>query len=95
MSPEKEKKLEEAYRAFKRLCFYDYPIDQSAGVVNQHIMGYGTHVDEKIVDIKSFNDLLALQRRESAGLEMKVSEVPVRFWAMGIASCLLRKYTFP
>jgi signal transduction histidine kinase len=83
MSPEKEEKLIATYTAFIQLCFHDFPIENSPQVIDQHIMGYGTHIDEKIMDIKSFNDLLELQRRESAGLEMKVSEVPVTRKVLG------------
>lgn len=89
MKSEKERRLEEKYKAFKQLCFYDYPITQSAGVIDPDIMGYGTHIDEKIRNIKHFNDLLTLQRRESVGLDMKVSEVPVTRKVLGNGDAVL------
>ena len=77
MNAEKKQLLEQTYTIFKQLCFYDYPIDASGEFLNEAIMGYGTHIDEKIFGISSFNDLLKLQRDQSLGLEMNVKETPV------------------
>ncbi len=77
MNAEKKQLLEQTYTIFKQLCFYDHPIDSSGEFLNEAIMGYGTHIDEKIFGISSFNDLLKLQRDQSLGLEMSVKETPV------------------
>jgi signal transduction histidine kinase len=77
MNAEKKQLLEKTYTIFKQLCFYDYPIDASNGFLGEKIMGYGTHIDEKIFGIPSFRDLLKLQRDQSVGLEMTVKETPV------------------
>ena len=77
MTLENENLLHETYTIFKQLVFYDYPIERSSHYLNENLMGYGTHVDEKIFGIKSFNDLLKLQRDQSIGLDMKVGESPV------------------
>ena len=77
MNTEKEELLDKTYAIFKQLCFYDFPIDKSIDYINEDIMGYGTHVDEKISDIQSFRDLLQLQRNQSEGLELKIKQSPV------------------
>ena len=77
MNAEKKQLLEQTYTTFKKLCFYDYPIDASKGFISESVMGYGTHIDEKIFGISSFKDLLQLQRDQSAGLEMSIRETPV------------------
>jgi signal transduction histidine kinase len=77
MTLENENLLHETYTIFKQLVFYDYPIERSSHYLNENLMGYGTHVDEKIFGITSFNDLLKLQRDQSVGLDMKVGESPV------------------
>ncbi|MEL4456365.1 ATP-binding protein [Lutimonas vermicola] len=77
MTLENENLLHETYTIFKQLVFYDYPIERSSHYLNENLMGYGTHVDEKILGIKSFNDVLKLQRDQSIGLDMKVGENPV------------------
>ncbi len=48
------------------------PIDKSNDYINEDIMGYGTHIDEKIFSIQSFSELLQFQRNQSAGLELKM-----------------------
>ncbi len=77
MKSEKEQLLYETYDIFKQLCFYDCPIDKSKEYLFEKVMGYGTHIDEKIFNIPDFNELLELQRDQSVGLEMKVNERPV------------------
>ena len=77
MNTEKEELLDKTYTIFKQLCFFDFPIDKSIDYINEDIMGYGTHVDERIFDIQSFRDLLQLQRNQSAGLELKIKQSPV------------------
>lgn len=77
MSPEKEALLQQTYTIFKKLVFFDFPIDQSIRYLDENLMGYGTHIDEKIFGIPKFNELLELQRKESVGLDMKVKETPV------------------
>lgn len=77
MKSEKEQLLYETYNIFKQLCFYDCPIAQSKEYIFENVMGYGTHIDEKIFSIPDFNELLQLQRDQSVGLEMKVNEQPV------------------
>ncbi len=91
MNAEKKQLLDRTYTIFKQLCFYDYPIDRSKEYLIEKIMGYGTHVDEKIFGIQSFNDLLQLQRDQSVGLEMSVKERPVfeSFMANGDAVVLV------
>ena len=77
MNSEKEQLLDKTYKIFKQLCFYDFPIDKSIDYINEDIMGYGTHIDEKIFSIVSFRELLQLQRNQSDGLEMKIKEAPI------------------
>jgi len=77
MNSEKEQLLDKTYKIFKQLCFYDFPIDKSIDYINEDIMGYGTHIDEKIFSIDSFRELLQLQRNQSDGLEMKIKEAPI------------------
>ncbi len=77
MNTEKEELLDKTYTIFKQLCFYDFPIDKSIDYINEDIMGYGTHIDEKIFSIESFRELLQLQRNQSEGLELKMRQSPV------------------
>ena len=77
MESDKIETLKETYKVFKQLCFDIYPMERSKELLIKDIMGYGTHIDEKINGIQSFKDLLKLQRDQSVGLEMKVDEVPV------------------
>ncbi len=77
MDLKKQENLLLAYHNFKQLCFYDFPIEKSTDYIDDSIMGYGTHVDEKIVSIASFNELLQMQRDQSVDLAMKMTEMPV------------------
>lgn len=77
MISEKEKLLNHAYEDFKKLCFGDLPMDKSYDYLYEKVMGYGTHIDEKIHGIPDFNSLLKLQRETSAGLHMSFRETPV------------------
>ena len=77
MKSNKNDTLKETYKIFKQLCFDTYPMEQSKELLVKDIMGYGTHIDEKIIGIQSFKDLLLLQREQSVGLEMKIDEIPV------------------
>ncbi len=77
MISEKEKLLNQTYEAFKRLCFGDLPTDKSHDYLYENVMGYGTHIDERIHGIPDFTSLLQLQREASVGLDMKFRESPV------------------
>ena len=77
MKSDKEQLLKETYKIFKQLCFNDLPMEKSNQYLIENIMGYGTHIDEKIFGIRGFKDLLQLQRDQSIGLEIRTDEIPV------------------
>ncbi len=77
MDTQKNEDLLRVYHNFKQLFFYNFSIDQSAKYMNESIMAYGTHVDERVNNIEDFNHVLRLQREQSDGLELQITEIPV------------------
>ena len=51
------------------MLLYDFPLDRIDDIVVDEVMGYGTTLDEKILDIKRLHQLVVDQREQGAGLE--------------------------
>jgi len=71
MDTKKKSALLLAYRQFMEAGLNSErkaPLDQ---FVDEQVMGFGTTVDEKIMGIKGLKKLLAIQKKQSQGLDMK------------------------
>ena len=65
--------LEKCHADFLNICFSDFPLDNITNKVAEDITGYGTNINEKILSLNDFVDLVNLQRKESEGILMEFS----------------------
>ncbi|TSA30628.1 MAG: hypothetical protein D4R68_00425 [Ignavibacteriales bacterium] len=77
MNIEKEKLLKETYDTFLNLILYDSPLDRMREYIADDVMGYGTTLDEKILDIMRLRKLVIDQREQGAGAEINFDVKPV------------------
>lgn len=77
MPSEKEKSAHEAYKKFLDIMLYDVPLKQLDDLVVNDVTGYGTTLDEKILEIERLRKLVIDQREQGAGYEMNFVINPV------------------
>jgi serine phosphatase RsbU (regulator of sigma subunit) len=77
MRSEKEKSAEEAYKKFLDIMLYDVPLKQLDDLVVNDVTGYGTTLDEKILEIERLRRLVIDQREQGAGYEINFHVNPV------------------
>ncbi|HSL90883.1 MAG TPA: nuclear transport factor 2 family protein, partial [Ignavibacteriaceae bacterium] len=77
MRSEKEKSAHEAYKKFLDIMLYDVPLKQLDDLVVNDVTGYGTTLDEKILEIERLRKLVIDQREQGAGYEMNFVINPV------------------
>ncbi len=77
MDSKKEKQLKKAYDAYIDLMLYDFPVERIYELVAGDVTGYGTTVDEKVLDIKRLVKIVLDQREQGAGIEMHINMIPV------------------
>ena len=77
MTSAKQAKLEETYNTLLAIVFHDHPLDQAKEIVSRDVMGYGTTIDERILDFSGFIKLIQDQRDQSVGIEAKFQVAPV------------------
>ena len=58
---EEYKQMREAYETYIGVALLSMDVDKAASVVDKHVVGFGTTVEEKIVDIKGFCELVKKQ----------------------------------
>lgn len=74
---EKEKSAHEAYKNFLDIMLYDVPIEQLDDLVVDDVSGYGTTLDEKIMEIERLRKLVIDQREQGAGYNISFDVKPV------------------
>lgn len=74
---EKEKSAYEAYKSFLDIMLYDVPIEQLDDLVVDDVSGYGTTLDEKIMEIERLRKLVIDQREQGAGYNISFDVKPV------------------
>ncbi len=77
MDSKKEILLKKAYDEYIDLMLYDFPIERVDELVAGDISGYGTTVDEKVLDINRLVKIVRDQREQAAGIEMHINSIPV------------------
>ncbi len=77
MTTNKEALLEEAYKAVFQMALIDFVPDRLSEFAAEDVMGYGTTIDEKILDREGLRKLLSDQMEQSAGAELKLKAKPV------------------
>ncbi|MCW8803956.1 MAG: nuclear transport factor 2 family protein, partial [Ignavibacteriaceae bacterium] len=77
MQSEKEKSAHEAYKKFLDIMLYDLPLEQLDELVVSDVTGYGTTLDEKILEIERLRKLVVDQREQGAGYKMSFDITPV------------------
>ncbi len=77
MSPKKEKLLNDTYYKWTQTVLYDLPLDGASDFVDPEIMGYGTAIDEKVLSISDYREMVNRQREQAVGLEMSFEITPV------------------
>jgi hypothetical protein len=77
MQSNKERSAEESYKKFLDIMLYDVPLNQLEELVVNDVTGYGTTLDEKILEIERLRKLVIDQREQGAGYEMNFVVNPV------------------
>ena len=77
MTTRKNELLKKAYDTLQQLVWYNYPLDQAREIAVEDVMGYGTNIDEKILDFTGFLKLVRDQREQSVGMEVSLETTPV------------------
>jgi signal transduction histidine kinase len=70
MESSKRKLLEETYRLFMDAGFSKISPDILEDISDDHIMGFGTTLDEKIFKVSGLRELLERQKKQSEGISM-------------------------
>jgi len=70
MTTKKEKLLHNTYEKYLDLVLHDFPLDRINEIAVKDVMGYGTTIDEKIIQIEDLRELVIRQREQSKGAEI-------------------------
>ena len=73
----KEKLLNETYQRFIDLLIGDSPLESVYEIVVDNVMGYGTTIDEKIMEIGRLRKIVVDQREQGAGMNLSFDIKPV------------------
>ena len=77
MTAKKEKLLNDTYHKWMQTGLYDLPLDGAYDFVDSKIMGYGTAIDEKVLSISDYRELINTQREQAVGIDMSIEITPV------------------
>ena len=77
MDSTKEKLLEEAFEKYIDLMLYDFPVERTGEIVANDVSGYGTTLDEKVLEINRLKKIVIDQREQGADIKMQVKKSPV------------------
>lgn len=74
----REKSLKEAYSKLLEVGFGEGSLQDIPQFIDENVMGYGTALDEKIMSIQEFRDLMIDQRKQAVNFdEFSVTSKPV------------------
>lgn len=73
----KDELLTKAHARSMEMIFGDGPLDKVDEAVAADVMGYGTTMDEKMIGISGFLELIRRQREQSMGIDIRVTQHPV------------------
>lgn len=77
MDPAKEKLLYDSYELFMATSISNHlPLQALDGIVAQEVSGFGTAVDEKLLSLPAFRELMERQRQQSAALDLSWQRQP-------------------
>jgi hypothetical protein len=77
MNSKKEKLLNDTYYKWIQTSLYDLPLSGTNDFVDAKIMGYGSAIDEKVLSISGYCELINRQREQAVGLKMSFEITPV------------------
>lgn len=77
MDSKKEKLLKKTFDDFIELMLYDFPVERMGDLIAEDVSGYGTTVDEKVLEINRFKKVVTDQREQGAGIEMLFRITPI------------------
>ena len=69
--------LSDTYYKWIQTSLYDLPLSGTNDFVDAKIMGYGSAIDEKVLSISGYCELINRQREQAVGLEMSFEITPV------------------
>jgi len=78
MNKNKEKLLKEAYSKFIDLVLFDFPVDRIGEIIADDVSGYGTTIDEKVLEMSRLKKMVIDQREQGAGLDIQVITIPIK-----------------
>ena len=78
MDLKKQQLLKKSYDDYIDLMLYDFPLDRINEIIVSDVTGYGTTLDEKVLEIKRLEKIVADQREQGAGLNMQFKTIPVK-----------------
>jgi len=78
MDLKKQQLLKKSYDDYIDLMLYDFPLDRINEIIVSDVTGYGTTLDEKVLEIKRLEKIVADQREQGAGLNMQFKTMPVK-----------------
>jgi len=77
MDSKKEKLLKKTYDNYINLMLYDFPVEKISEIVANDVTGYGTTIEEKVLEIKRLKKIVTDQREQGVGIEMQFKRIPV------------------
>ncbi len=78
MNTKKTQMLNKAYDEYIKLMLYEFPVERISEIVVNDVTGYGTTVDEKILDLNRLKKIVIDQREQGVDLDMQFSLMPVK-----------------
>jgi len=77
MDKKKEELLYDTYNKFLRIGLNEIPMKGIEDFIDEDIMGYGTTINEKILSISGYRDLILRQEEQGKDIEVKFDLTPV------------------
>jgi len=77
MASKKQDLLTKTYNEFYDIVLYNAGLERLAAIVAEDVMGYGTTIDEKIVDLKGLQELIIQQSIQGKDIKMDFDITPV------------------
>ncbi len=77
MASKKQDLLTKTYNEFYNIVLYNAGLERLAAIVAEDVMGYGTTIDEKIVDLKGLQELVIQQSIQGKDIKMDFDITPV------------------
>ncbi len=77
MNSTKANLLKKVYDQYIDLMLYDFPLDRMSEIIAGNVTGFGTTMDERVLEITGLKKIVTDQREQGAGLDMQVKSIPV------------------